>query len=239
MERSSAFKRSVLGSLALLVLLGGAVQAMELKEIKKAIEGNLSRVKSLSCEVEIAAVTGAGSLRQAFSLQYKYPHRLRTASLASPDLVYISRKDTSFFKNRLPSKMDESLIATVRPDAQGRLFNPASLLDASLKSSTAPCGQKICVSFTGEVSSQVADSVKKQLGIGRFSGSLEYSPEKRIVESFTLLSGPAATTTKIQYQEVGGVHVPQVMEMQVQGMRTTIRFDKVKLNIPIPDREFQ
>lgn len=225
-------------ALACAALLPGAVRAVEVKDIQRDIEANLSKIKTLSCEVEIMGLMGTGSLRHSFSLEYKYPHRIRAASLSSPDLVYISRKDTSFFKSRTPKKMDESLIATVRPDAQGRLFNPISFLDGQLVSTATPCGPRICISFSGKVGAQVADSVKKELGISQYSGSIEYSPEKRVVESFTLLAGPAATTSKIEYQEIAGVQVPKVMVLQMQGMRTTIRFDKVKVNAPIPDRDF-
>ncbi|MDQ3000654.1 MAG: hypothetical protein M3Y08_05275 [Fibrobacterota bacterium] len=221
------------------LLMSGMAAAIEVKDIHREIEANLSKIKTLSCQVEIMGVMGTGSLRHSFALEYKYPHRIRAVSSASPDLVYISRKDTSFFKSRTPKKMDESLIATIRPDAQGRLFNPIAFLGGEVTSTATPCGPRVCISFSGKVGSQVADSVKQQLGISHYSGSIEYSPEKRVVESFTLLAGPAATTSKIEYQEIAGVQVPKVMEMQMQGMRTTIRFDKVKVNAPIPDRDFR
>lgn len=235
--KKSLLSFHALAALALMAAL--PARSTELAEVRAALESNLAKVKTLTCEVEVVASMPAGSLQHRYKLIHKYPHSIKAVSLVNPELVHVVRKDTAFYPKTQPKRMDEMLIAMIRPDKQGRLFNPIHFLVGDVKTTTATCGKNVCISYEAAPPKALSDSLPQQARVGQAAGTMEFSPSKKVIEKFSMVAGPASTTTTMEYQKVGGAQLPKTMVIHSGIMKSTVRFENMKVNVKVDDAEFK
>jgi outer membrane lipoprotein-sorting protein len=235
----SILKTRFLVLLALVAPLQGRAHGADLQDVQREMEINLGKIKTLVCEVDVVSSMPMGSLQHRFKLYYKNPHKIKSVSLVNPQVVFIADKDTGYYKGERPKKMDENLVEIIKADKKGLIFNTLSFLEGDIKHAVASCGKKICIDFSGSMPKALSDSLPMRSAIKEFSGTIDYSPDQKVVDGFTFMAGAANSSTAIKYQRIKGLSLPLEMRMSMQSMTTTIRFEKIVLNEALSDREFR